>query len=122
MAKKQSKQSVNKSHTLAVTGDELLNRAERIANIVGSLSQFTPINYTYAFENRPLFSREFLLKNLLGLSDEEYLLNDELILNEQTDMIKAMDMASQYNKLLETQAIEETIEPKKKTKKKEVVN
>lgn len=122
MAKKQSKPSVNQSHTSAVTGDELLNRAERISNIVGALSQFIPINYTCAFENRPLFSREFLLKNLLGLSDEEYLLNDELILNEQTDMIKAMDMANQYNKLLEAQAIEETVEPKKKTKKKEMVN
>lgn len=118
MAKKQLKPP----HTLAVNGDELLNRAERISNIVGALSQFIPINYTCAFENRPLFSREFLLKNLLGLSDEEYLLNDELILNEQTDMIKAMDMANQYNKLLEAQAIEETVEPKKKSKKKETVN
>lgn len=115
-----TKKQLKPSHTLAVNGDELLNRAERISNIVGSLSQFIPINYTCAFENRPLFSREFLLKNLLGLSDEEYLLNDELILNEQTDMIKAMDI--QYNKLLEAQAIEETVEPKKKSKKKETVN
>ena len=45
-----------------------LQRAKDIAEVVGILSQFTP---GFESENIPLFSRTFLLKNLLGFTEKE---------------------------------------------------
>ena len=62
-------------------------RTYSIASNIGMLAQFIPREF-HPGEIGPLFSREFILKNLFGLTDEEYKLNEELILKE-TEEIKA---------------------------------
>ena len=60
-----------------------LQRAKDIAEVIGTLSQFTP---RFDVENIPLFSRTFLLKNILGFTEEEIIENDKLI-NEESQAI-----------------------------------
>lgn len=62
-----------------------LQRAKDIAEVIGTLSQFTP---RFDVENIPLFSRTFLLKNILGFTEEEIIENDKLI-NEESQAILA---------------------------------
>lgn len=62
-----------------------LQRAKDIAEVIGTLSQFTP---RFDVENVPLFSRTFLLKNILGFTEEEIIENDKLI-NEESQAILA---------------------------------
>lgn len=56
-----------------------------IASNIGMLAQFTP-RELHQCEIGPLFSREFVLKNLFGLTDEEYELNEELIKKEEEEI------------------------------------
>lgn len=113
-ATKGKKSSVKQKASLTDCQDKVLNRAERISHIIGSLSQFTPINYETAFDMKPLFAREFLLKNLLGLSDEEFVLNEELILSEQNELIKSMQLAHDVLQMQEeTNGIVEKTKSKK---------
>ena len=89
-----------------------LQRAKDIAEVIGTLSQFTP---RFDVENVPLFSRTFLLKNILGFTEEEIIENDKLI-NEESQAILA---TLEYLKGTTNQVIPE----KKTTKtKKEKVN
>ena len=60
-----------------------IQRAKDIAEVIGTLSQFTP---RFDVENIPLFSRTFLLKNILGFTEEEIIENDKLI-NEESQAI-----------------------------------
>lgn len=62
-----------------------IQRAKDIAEVIGTLSQFTP---RFDVENIPLFSRTFLLKNILGFTEEEIIENDKLI-NEESQAILA---------------------------------
>lgn len=61
-----------------------LQRAKDIAEVIGTLSQFTP---RFDGENIPLFSRRFLLKNILGFTEEELEENDFLI-NDETNVLR----------------------------------
>lgn len=65
-----------------------LQRAKDIAEVVGILSQFTP---GFESENIPLFSRTFLLKNLLGFTEEELEENDILINEESNVILKSLE-------------------------------
>lgn len=65
-----------------------LQRAKDIAEVVGILSQFTP---GFESENIPLFSRTFLLKNLLGFTEEELEENDILINEESNAILKSLE-------------------------------
>lgn len=85
-----------------------LQRAKDIAEVVGILSQFTP---GFESENIPLFSRTFLLKNLLGFTEKELEENDILINEESNAILKTLE----YMKGLANQ---ETPEPAIKTKTK----
>lgn len=88
MAKTQTKKkTTKKTETRKVD----LERTERIAGVVGALSQFLPrLDNDQSIS--PLFSREFLLKNLLGLTDEEYELNNQLIVNESEMIMSTLKM------------------------------
>ena len=85
-----------------------LQRAKDIAEVIGILSQFTP---GFESENIPLFSRTFLLKNLLGFTEKELEENDILINEESNAILKTLE----YMKGLANQ---ETPEPVAKTKTK----
>lgn len=115
--KKTTKQSKPAKTSLKDSIDKL-NRAEKIGNVLGMLAHFTPINYDLAFDNKPMFSREFLLKKLLGLTDEEYEANEQMILHEQTELIKSMELANQVLNMREAEGatVVEEVKPKKKEK------
>lgn len=81
MAKTQTKKKETKKPVARKVDWE---RTERIAGVVGALSHDDVTVY-------PLFSREFLLKNLLGLSDEEYELNNMLIANESEKILSTLE-------------------------------
>lgn len=89
-----------------------LQRAKDIAEVIGTLSQFTP---RFDVENVPLFSRTFLLKNILGFTEEEIIENDKLI-NEESQAILA---TLEY---LKGPANQETPENKTTKTKKQKVN
>lgn len=86
MAKTQTKKKETKK---SVARKVHWERTERIASVVGALSQFLP-SANDDVTVYPLFSREFLLKNLLGLSDEEYELNNMLIANESEMILSTL--------------------------------
>lgn len=65
-----------------------LQRAKDIAEIISTLSQFTP---GFASENILLFSRHFLLKNLLGFTEEELEENDSLINDEYNTILRSLE-------------------------------
>lgn len=65
-----------------------LQRAKDIAEVIGMLSQFTP---RFDTENIPLFSRRFLLKNLLGFTEEELEENDILINDESNAILRSLE-------------------------------
>lgn len=65
-----------------------LQRAKDIAEVIGTLSQFTP---RFDVENIPLFSRTFLLKNILGFTEEEIIENDKLINDESQAILATLD-------------------------------
>ena len=93
-------------------------RTQQIAGVLGTLSQFIPqVNSDSPIA--PLFSKEFLLKNLLGLTDEEYKLNDDLLQKECENILTVIgNLAERYQ---QTESTETTT--KKLTKKsKEKVN
>ena len=85
-----------------------LQRAKDIAEVIGILSQFTP---GFESENIPLFSRTFLLKNLLGFTEEELEENDILINEESNAILKSLEY-------MRGSANQETPEPVAKTKTK----
>ena len=68
-----------------------MQRTKDIAEVLGVLSQFIPrIDGSEGIT--PLFSRQFLLKNLIGLSDEEFKLNEQLIQNESELILSTLAM------------------------------
>ena len=85
-----------------------LQRAKDIAEVIGALSQFTP---RFDSENIPLFSRTFLLKNILGFTQEELEENDTLINEESNAILRSLE-------LMRGQANQETPEVVTKTKTK----
>lgn len=89
-----------------------LQRAKDIAEVIGTLSQFTP---RFDVENIPLFSRTFLLKNILGFTDEEIIENDKLINEESNAILTTLEY-------LKGPANQETPEVVTKTKKSAKVN
>ena len=68
-----------------------MQRAKDIADVLGVLSQFIP-RIDEGNGISPLFSRQFLLKNLLGLSDEEFKLNEQLIQSESELILSTLAM------------------------------
>lgn len=64
-------------------------RTRIISETLGTLAQFTP-RTDGEMGMVPLFSREFLLKNLLGLTDEEFELNERLIERESKAILTTL--------------------------------
>ena len=64
-------------------------RAHHIADLLGTFIQFMP-SYNVDSGIIPCLSREFVFKNLLGFTDEEFLQNEELLFNEANTIIKAI--------------------------------
>jgi len=113
--KKETKQKVEEINLVNIpvnTAKKETNyvRTRIMADTVGMLSQFIPRVDT-EMTVVPLFSREFLLKNLLGLSDEEFELNEKLIQKESADILSSL------KELLKQ---DETPAPTKKSKKAKV--
>ena len=89
-----------------------LTRAREIAEIVSILGQYIPrVDGTSGII--PLFSREFLLKKLIGLTEEEYKLNEDLLANE---CAKILDTVRTF--AVSMDSAKTTVKPVKKTKEK----
>lgn len=73
-----------------------LSMCEKRGGVVGSFSQFLPtLNNVKpgAEEAQPLFSRQFFLEDILGLTSEQRIRNDKLI-EEETAEIMAKAQAA----------------------------
>lgn len=64
-------------------------RAHHIADLLSTFVQFMP-SYNVDSGIIPCLSREFVFKNLLGFTDEEFLTNEELLFAEANTIIKAI--------------------------------
>jgi hypothetical protein len=74
-------------------------RTQEITAVISTLSQFIP-RVDGESPIAPLFSKEFLLKNLLGLTEEEYKLNDELLQKECENILTVIGtIAKQYQQV-----------------------
>lgn len=93
-------------------------RASNIAQVLGIYAQFFPRVDDPAI---PLLSKEFVFKNLLGLTDEEYELNETLLCNETNNILESLKQAKAA---LEANgnAIEEACVARTKKSKKQKVN
>ena len=94
-----------------------LTRAREIADVLGVLSQFIP-RVDGSSSISPLFSHEFLLKDLIGLTQEEYDRNEDLLKKECGNILEVL-------KSLVPQESAEAIsaaQAKKSKKSKEKVN
>lgn len=94
-----------------------LTRAREIAEVIGALSQFIP-RVDGSSDISPLFSREFLLKDLIGLTDEEYNRNEDLLKKECGNILEVLKSLVPQES---AEAISEA-QVKKSKKSKEKVN
>ena len=102
---------MKKNNTKKVTD---LTRAHEIGAALGMLSQFLP-RIDGSSSIAPLFSREFLLKDILGLTDDEYTRNEELLKKECGNILEVI-------KALLPPEAQECTQAKKTRKTKEKVN
>jgi hypothetical protein len=73
-----------------------LNLAEKRGSVIGTLSQFLPTSTNIkpgAEELAPLFSKQFFLERILGMSTQDILLNNKMLEGE----IKQMREESEAN-------------------------
>ncbi len=104
-----------KKTTIKKTTKADLTRAREIADVLGVLSQFIP-RVDGSSGISPLFSREFLLKDLIGLTQEEYDRNEDLLKKECGNiLLKSLVPQEDAQVITEAQA-------KKSKKSKEKVN
>ena len=73
-------------------------RSAKIAGLLGTFAQFMP---SLSGECIPVFSQEFVLKNLLGLTEEEYNLNQDLLTKESQNILNAIKMQKQLLESIE---------------------
>ena len=76
----------------------MLFRSEKRSGVVGSLSQFLPTldNVKPGSENLgPLFSRQFFMEDILGLTSEQRIRNDRLIAEESAEILAKADAAKE---------------------------
>ena len=96
-------------------------RSEKIAGLLGIFSQFMP---ELSGEHIPLLSQEFVMKNLLGLTEEEYKLNQDLLAKESQNILNAIKMQKKLLESLENgnEVQAEVVEtrPAKKSRKEKV--
>ncbi len=75
-----------------------LSMCEKRSGVVGSLSQFLPTldNVKPGSENLgPLFSRQFFMEDILGLTSEQRIRNDRLIAEESAEILAKADAAKE---------------------------
>jgi hypothetical protein len=75
-----------------------LSMCEKRSGVVGSLSQFLPTldNVKPGSENLgPLFSRQFFLEDILGLTSEQRIRNDRLIAEETQEILAKAEAAKE---------------------------
>lgn len=75
-----------------------MSLSEKIGGLVGSFSQFLPTlaNVKPGTEDvGPLFSRQFFLEDILGLSSEQRIRNDRLIAEEKARILAEADAAKE---------------------------
>ena len=94
-----------------------LTRAREIADVLGVLSQFIP-RVDGSSGIPPLFSCEFLLKDLIGLTQEEYDRNEDLLKKECGNILEVLKSLVPQES---TEAIS-AAQTKKSKKTKEKVN
>lgn len=80
---------MKKTTTKKTTKTTDLTRAREIAEVIGTLSQFIP-RVDGSSGISPLFSREFLLKDLIGLTQEEYDRNEDLLKKECGNILEVL--------------------------------
>lgn len=95
-------------------------RAHHIADLLGIFTQFMP-SYNIDSGIIPCLSREFVFKNLLGFTDEEFLKNEELLFNEANTIIKAIAKNKESFEHFSNE-LTETISTNTKASKKEKAN
>lgn len=110
---------MKKTTTKKTTKTTDLTRAREITEVLGVLSQFIP-RVDGSSGISPLFSREFLLKDLLGLTQEEYDRNEDLLKKECGNILEVLKSLVPQES---AEAISEAQAKVKKSKKsKEKVN
>ena len=75
-----------------------LSMAEKRGGVIGAFSQFLPnLNNVKpgAEEAPPLFSRQFFMEDILGMTSEQRLRNDKLIEEESAALLAAADAAKE---------------------------
>lgn len=97
-------------------------RSAQIAGLLGTFAQFMP-QLDSGFI--PLFSREFVMKDLLGLTDEEFERNETLLTAESTRILDAIRMQKNLLETLqksadEIQTEQPVVRPAKKSRKEKV--
>ena len=93
-------------------------RAHHIAELLGIYAQFFP---RVDDPSIPLLSKEFVFKNLLGLTNEEYELNETLLYNETNNILESLKKTKAALEAADN-AIEEVCVAKTKKSKKQKVN
>jgi len=93
-------------------------RASNIAQVLGIYAQFFP---RVDDPSIPLLSKEFVFKNLLGLTDEEYELNETLLYNETNNILESLKQTKAALEAADN-AVEEVCVAKTKKSKKQKVN
>lgn len=93
-------------------------RAHHIADLLRTFTQFMP-SYDVDSGIIPCLSREFVFKNLLGFTDEEFLKNEELLFAEANTIIQAI---AKNKEAFEHFSNEFTKETNTKVSKKEKAN
>lgn len=112
------KEKVTKKSTKKVDWE----RANNIAHLLSIYSQFMP---RIDSGEIPLLSKEFVFKNLLGLTDEEFDTNEKLLFQESTTLLNAINKHKSALEAMQKEANQELQEmfddePKKKSKKQKV--
>ena len=93
-------------------------RANVTAQLLGIYAQFFPRVDDPAI---PLLSKEFVFKNLLGFTDEEYELNETLLFKETNNILESLKQTKAALEAADN-AIEEVCVAKTKKSKKQKVN
>ena len=86
--------------------DENIERLRKLGESLEKISHFTDTEHRYG---SPWFSREFLLKNILGLTDEEYDQNEKLLIDAAA---KKLVRTKKIESLSKIKSVEEDFEEK----------
>lgn len=90
-----------------------LARAREIGEALGMLTQFLP-HVDGSSPITPLFAREFVLRDLIGLTEDEYKRNEDMLKTECGNILKVIKALLPPQEGQEAQAVKKTRKTKEK--------